>query len=570
MMSEYRSIKDIILTHLWATHGSFEHFLRQMSSCPDITEWISGLQKQLPPRAVLVTSWMSMVHEGRNLTPIKRGGLIEPAYRSPDEGQLAARFAREGHTGVQLKRMMVPAGIHQPIRENAKYKFWLCMRLLEGGMVSEEALRLLERGELDSTVSIQRGRLLIGSRITEGVMNNRQLLDHFKRYLMNKGEDSLKLFIRMDGEKYAQLYARDWEGSYSANNARFVSGLLSTLRDQGIFSGNTGADLGAGLCTLDATYGVNHPEADITSFDLNPHILRLGAEMVQRRRDDPSFQPKTVEAAMTCIPAEDESFDFMTCSSALQDLSQRRTQHFGNHERARALEQMHSKLKQDGVLVLTFTSNVLTAQEFGAFVQEMPHFGFEVMESYTGPGESVSPEALSDMSDRSFRNWVVTLKKRGPIQKDQINLYALNFKKSDDNGGRKSEREEEPTVGETDSPSPRMHHDAFLIQTDNAVGVEITSEKTSSDIEAQDKERTYRVAIAKARALILELCQGNPEVLRNVYEGRLEFLREHGVELVHDAPEDGEKAKDLKKIWKFQLRHASAPLILPTYRIFID
>lgn len=466
-------------------------------------------------KKVVLVAMISIICEGINLSSIHRAILLEPTLRLADTAQFTKRFAREGNTDVKIRKLIVPNTIFQGIEEHALHKFMLCQRLLEGGTLTDDDLAFLEHDDFSGATEFRDGRLVIGTAISNAALNTRQTLSAYYRYLHNKGELELSHFIELHGENYAEKFVENWEGTYSANNARFVAGLVGILKKEGLLSGNHYADVACGPLAFENTYGLADEDAKITNFDLNPYILEEGVELLRRRKHDPNYQPTKHVCGMTKLQARDGAFDVVNCASALHYLHQRGSKNVYNHERASALVELNRVLRDDGLLLITLPPHVCQDDQFEAFMKELSNFGFKVVSKYSGSGRSVDQE-----NGNEFRNRILVCQKTGPVRMERVDVKNLAFSRGSVPSGKGGDHKKVDTIH-------LSHHTEFVINK-----AKVSYDVKNGEKEAKENDLRYQKMVQKARGLLLRIYEENGQSLDELSHENQQALREEGITLL--------------------------------------
>lgn len=498
-------------------------------------------------KKTIIVSMSSIIREGIDLSSIHRAILLEPSIRLADTSQFVKRFARCENRDAKVRVLTAPETIYQGIEEHALYKFMLCQRLMEGGTLTDDDLAFLERDDLgggDSRPEIRDGRLIIGTAISTAAMNNRQTLNAYFRYLQNRGEAEFMDFVDRHGENYADKYTENWEGTYSANNGRFVAGLIEVLKEEGIVKGTQFADVACGPLVFENTYGLMDPKAQITNFDANPYILDAGVDLIRKRKHNPYYEPTKKVCPMTKLDAKDGSYDVVNCASALHYLGQKGKKNIDKHERAKALIEMNRILKQGGVMVLTLPQIVCSDDEFDSFKKEMMNFGFEVLGDYTGNGHSTDMD-----NDTEFLNRVVTCKKVGTPKTDKICLDNLHFERQTHVAANTGK-----TRKKTKDPNYLSQHMEFEI---NDTELEYDAQNGETDVQAQNVK--YQKLVVESKQTLLEIYAKNGNSLDTLTEEDQAELNRKGIVLMRIAGVPGNGK------WMFSLRDQKLKVGLSHY-----
>ncbi len=496
---------------------------------PDILDDV-----RYPPsgQKVVLFSLLDPIKEGINLSEINRAILLGPTMRKADMAQFVKRFARDGNDEAKIRVLGCQDTIFQGIDEHSTHKYYLCQRLLHGGTLTDEDMAVLEGESINEDVSIQNGKLVIGTAISRKAMNDRQTMNMYHRHLQNRGEGRMSLFVDAYGQDYAERYVRNWEGSHSANNGRFVAGLIDTLFRQRLVPKGRFADVACGPLVLENTYALMNPSAMIVNFDMNPFVMDEGVEMLRRRKNNSTYTPTKKVSRMTGLDAEDAAFSLVNCASALQCLAQGR----GNSktsERSAALEEINRVLVNQGVALITLPPNVCSEVEFETFVAEMENFGFEVLDSYTGEGISTDDE-----EGRVFHNLVLAMKKIGKPKKKQIKVSNLRFTRRHIANVNKGNRSKVRTEAWS------SHHTEFAINQ-----TPLTYKASTQERLAKIDEIEYQRLVNSARTQLVDVYSQNGNSLDDLTEEQKAALAEAGILLIRISGIEG----DAK--WLFSVRN---------------
>jgi len=545
------------------------------TSNKDKEKYLKKLQN--PKKKTVMVAMLSMIHEGIDLSYIHRAYVLEPTMRKSDLAQLTKRFAREGNEDVKIRVPMVHRSaakgkynsdnsdeslrnrlsinpkedvegtIYEGIYEHALYKYVLAQRLLEGGTITADDLAYMEDGDLsDVDINYINGKLHIGSSITSATLNNLQILNAFFAHLHNVGEDEFKKFISDDGGRYTEAYMFNWEGGYSANNGRFVSGLIQNLKKDKIIKGNQMLDVASGPLVLENTYGVIDPKANIVSCDLNPHILQAGVDMARAKRLNADYEPTKICCGMNKLEVDDGGYDVVNSSLAFHYLNHSgRTKIPQNHERIKVLVEMNRKLKKGGTLILTIPQAVCTDEEFENFQEIFPKLGFEVLSKYSGAGNSTDDEGSP------FANRVLVCKKVAVASAKNIeteDLKNLQFTRGRIPKGKGVRRKKGRNLAE-----PSIHTE-FEIND-----IDLSFKEASTDNAKLDRAK-YQMAVIEARTLLVGLYEKNDlqfDKLSSEVAEELDMLRrEKGIHFLK-TPAGGGKFR-----YTFSLTEYSATIAI--------
>ena len=465
---------------------------------------------------VVLFSVLDPIKEGINLSNINRAILLYPTMRKADTSQFVKRFARDGNEDVKVRVLTCPDTIFEGISDHATHKYYLCQRLLHGGTLTDEDLAVLEGEDVGEEVTMRDGRLVIGTAVSRAAMNDRQMMSSYHKYFQNAGECKMENFVDAYGQDYAERYVKNWEGTYSANNGRFVAGLLNQLETEEVVPKGQYADLACGPLVLENTYGLLNPSARIVNFDINPYVLDEGVALLRNRKKQPGYTPTRKVSKMTELGVRDGAFSLVNCASALQCLGQANNKNVKDYkkcERAVALVEMNRVLTDGGVALITLPPNACSEEEFETFKSEMRRFGFKVLPEYTGEGVSTD-----DDDGRVFHNFVVAMKKIGPARTKEITLSNLNFtRRSVVSSGK----------GKPGHPRPdawSSHHNEFAINENSLRYEALTRERL-----AKIDEIEYQRMVTVARMRLLDMHRENGGSLDKLTETQEEELARAGI-----------------------------------------
>lgn len=374
---------------------------------------------------MVIFAMIPTVREGIDLSHINRAYALAPEFNQPDLVQWIKRFAREGNTEAKVGVFVAPGTILEGIHLHALQKAILCDRLKYGGTLTEVELAFLQ-DDLGENVRIQGGKVIFGTHITDKLLTDAQRLEKVARYLNGKGAEEYEKLMEVYGENYAEMYAKDWDYTFSANNGRFVAGLVNMLKKKRLIIGNRFADVACGPMVLANTLGLENGDVHIDSFDANPYMLMKGATLqAQRRAPVGKFLAHTSRLdrlTIDKIPVPDGSYDCVNLANALTytNVSVKKKDP-KNDERARTLLEQNRILTTGGVLIITLPTNAGSEDEFTALTQELENFGFRVLKDYIGYGKA------DGQADNSFENFTIVCEKSGPPNLDSINIQNLKL-----------------------------------------------------------------------------------------------------------------------------------------------
>jgi hypothetical protein len=491
---------------------------------PDREDILREVKEPPEGKKVVLCSVLHPIKEGINLSQVSRAILLYPTMRKADTAQFVKRFARDGNEDARLRVLTCPDTIFQGINDHATHKYYLSQRLLHGGTLTDEDLAVLEGKDISEKASMQNGRLVIGNPLSRAAMNDRQTMNRYHDFFQNKGEAKLEHFVDSYGQDYAERYVRNWEGTYSANNGRFVAGLLDQLVEQGDIPSGEFADLACGPLVLENTYGLMNPPARIVNFDINPYVMEEGVGLLRKRKHQPAYTPTRKVSRMTQLDVRDGAFSFVNCATALQCLGQTKERVYKTSERAMALIEMNRVLVDQGVALITLSPNSCTEEEFEAFKLEMQNFGFEVMPNYTGHGISTD-----DDDGRVFHNYVVAMKKVGLPWSEKIQTQNLRFTR------RRVVSANTGKVREARTEVWSSHHNEFEVNENTLKYKALSGEKL-----AKVDEIEYQRLVNAARTKLLDMHSENGGSLDILSDEQEQVLAGEGIKPVRIAGVKGD------------------------------
>lgn len=467
-----------------------------------------------PEKKTVLVAKLEIISEGISLSTIHRAIILEPTMRRSDTIQFVKRFAREYNEDVKVRILNVPGTVTEGIHEHALRKHILCDRLLDGGTLSPEDTEFLEHGDAQSVIE-----RLQKTSLKDAVLNRRQTLNTFFQSLYCKGEAGLLDFIRSpDGLIFAENYVEDWESTYSANNSRFLAGLIGRFKELGMIRGNEFADLACGPLAFECTYGLIDPSARIANFDLNQHILDAGVRLIRERKGDPDYTPTRKIASLTRLGVKTETFDVVNCALALDYLSQNARSNIHNHERAKSILEMNRILKMGGILVITLPIKICSDRQFFAFQEELGNFGFELLEGYCGYGRSTDSE-----NGPEFQNRTIACRKVGMPVMDKIDLQNLRFSKIANPPKTSSKKRR----GDYNYGS---HHNEFEV---NQRGFDYTP--INVEEMAKRNEVLYQQLVTQARTKLIHIYIQNDNSLSSLPDETQKKLMDEGIYLTRET-----------------------------------
>ena len=143
----------------------------------------------------------------------------------------------------------------------------------------------------------------------------------------------------MSHDKHQQFYddlAAEWDLNYTAEDLERLSRLVDGLD---IAPGSNILDLGCGTGILfDLLRRKVGPEGTVTGVDFSIEMAR------QAHRNFPFPNVNVVDADVTNLPFQDDSFDFAISFSAFADFS----------DKTRALQEIHRVLKTGGLFCIVY------------------------------------------------------------------------------------------------------------------------------------------------------------------------------------------------------------------------
>jgi len=552
--------------------GNFRKFENLLSEFDALQSWLMmNLEGACPNKCkkVVVYSWLTIIHEGIDLSLADRGIFVNPAWRNPDVAQAIKRLVRHG-LGALFAMINVPESLYDGIREHAMNKNDLVERLLYGGSFTQEELDFIDKESKDKGKGkpfIIGGRMVL-SPVLRQALTPRQLLGRMILGLHNVGVKEFMKFLQRHGEEYARLYMEVWEGTISANNGRFVAALIEnlradeSLRDQGVnLNIRDCLDVASGPCVFENTYGLSASDRSnlrITNIDLNSAIMEAGKLKAREYRENPSYEPKNLTMSMTDLEFEDESFDLVNCAFAMNYLSQKAYKHIDNNERAISFMEMRRVLRPNGILTLTLTPKICTDEQFEELQKALPYFGLEVLDGYSGIGSSTD-----NKSERKFTNRVITCRAIEPkvffhtvdgkvvFNKDKLDISPeelLAMLKLEYTAVSKPKTGKKKKPSGNDPKIQEMHHNQFELNNST-----LEYSGTEADIDRNIKAKTYREKVSRARSLMQELLLEFGFDRKSYPQHILAELDEMGVkDTANDVSILGDPKEEIKKV-KFMI-----------------
>lgn len=511
------SLAEVIERKLREEKGipNLEVHIYDGDAVPAVRDYIIARSKEKGRKIVIfaMTS-TSGIREGVNLSHIHRAIVLEPNYNNPDLAQFVKRFAREEEEDVRVRILQPHDTISEGIRRHAGRKEVLCERLKHSGTLTDRDLGFLATDKLDDSIQVEGGLVMFGTDITDQLLTDRKKLARIFSYLHGRGGTEYQEFIQLLGEKFAELYARYWERTFSGNNARCVAGIMEQLMERGLIAGRRIADVACGPLVMANTLGIKGTAA-IESFDLNPYMIDQGIRLFESRNEK-AARPITRVTKMDELGVMSESYDCVNMASALHytKLNVQRKDPTKD-ERARALLEQNRVLKQGGIFILTMPTTLCTDDEFKNLCRELTNFGLEVLREYTGKAVS------TDAKDDPFENFTIVCKKVGEPNASAINLNNLKLTRVTRTGGG-SDKPRRKQTGEMKG----VIHNAFQI---NDQAVEFTASK---DEEMKLSDEEHERLIETCRTMITDIYIANGRTLENLKPAQKKKLREEGVQLL--------------------------------------
>ncbi len=469
-------------------------------------------------RKTIIFSVSGTMREGTNeFEHIHRAVVLEPTFNKADTAQLVKRFARGSNRDVEVTVLQASGTVHQGIREHAEYKYSLTELLKYGGSITENDYALLERlnsTDISESIRVVEGRLFVGTAIMNYLLSRKRTLAMVMGALQNRGVEYIQEVFAQYGRMIAEIYCENWEPSMSGNNARFVVGLIRELEEKGIITGRNFGDIASGPLVLERSfelYDQDGKDRAVQSLDLNQHMLDFGGRMIE-----PKLTPRVGSMTDMRRFLKDGQLDAANCALAFEFT--RLDQSFKNPEnveRVKALLEFNRVLREGGVLLLTMTSRVCSPEQFAVFQEQLSkHFGFEVLEDYSGRAEAV------DTGDEApFHNYTLVCKKTGKPNLAGLDLSNLVFTRTSQivNGKRKTV--DQNKVNE----SKGYIHTNFRIN-----GTEL---EVSRDIEHIKAQEAYYAEAQEAEAFLKDIYEKNGGSFKDLTEETRVELAARGIML---------------------------------------
>ena len=385
--------------------------------------------KRTDRKTIIVCLSSTMDTGTNNFDHIHRAVVLEPSFCRANTAQFVKRFARGSNTDVEATVMRAAGTIHEGINEHAQYKYELTQQMKNGASITQDDYALLERLEdtnIADSITVINGRLFVGTALMHYLITERRNLSLIMGGLQNRGVDYIKEIFTQYGNLIAEIYCKDWEGTMSGNNGRFVVGLIQDLEQQGIVTGNKYGDIACGPLVLERCfdlYGDNDRDRNIQGIDLNQQMIDQGLKMMEPNK--PKLEPKLGSMTNLGKLFKKGELDLVNSSLAFEftSLDAKKADQPEKTERVKTLMEFNRVLKKDGVLVLTMTSRVCSPEQFDTFLQQLSkHFGFEVQQKFSGCAEA------TDKTDQSrFRNYTLVCKKVGEPNLEGLDIENLTF-----------------------------------------------------------------------------------------------------------------------------------------------
>ncbi|MFC1599539.1 helicase-related protein [Patescibacteria group bacterium] len=426
----------------------------------------------------------SMIREGINLSNISRCIMLDPTFNRADTVQLLKRFAREGNEDAKMYSLCAIGTIMEAIRKHAEAKYIRTQIVKYGGTLTDDDYALLEEEIFTDDLKIDDEFVMIGSYMNDHSLTDRRKMAIIMSQLFvdRKSEEVEDMLVEKIAKFIAESYMIDWESSPSGNNARMVVGIIKELEDAGIITGGKFLDVACGPLVLRNTLGEidDGKKRDIQSLDINSYMIDIGKTVLKDK--DEKAKPKVKIGKMNDLSAyPDGSFDVLNNSLAFDytNLSSKITVNFGADQRVQTLMEYNRVLKDGGIALITLPPNVMPTSEFLEALKM--HFGFEILEKYTGMGVSTDKKNVD-----TFKNNTIVLKKVGAPNINEIKLSDLELSRASFVGGAqiRDMKEEKPK----EKPL-KCAHNEFAIKK---FGFEYPSEEEA--VQAEETEEPKVVA----------------------------------------------------------------------------
>jgi len=401
----------------------------------------------------------NIIREGINLSAISRCIMLDPTFNKADTVQLLKRFAREGNDEAKMYSLCAMGTIMEAIRKHADAKYLRTQIVKYGGSLTDDDYALLEEEIFDCKLKLDDEYVLISSFIKDHTLTERQkMVIVMSQLFTDRKVEGVEDLLEKFGLYIAERYMLDWESSTSGNNSRLVTGLIKDLEEAGVITGNRFLDVACGPLILRNTLGQMDDGKDriIHSLDINSHMIDIGKTVLKEK--DPKAKPKVQVGKMNDLSAyPDGHFDVLNNSLAFDytKLSKRITKHTQNDQRVQTLCEYNRVLKEGGIAIITLHNRVVPTETFFQTLED--HFGFEVLEDYTGQGVSTDKKEIN-----TFRNNTIVLRKVGePKNIQDLNLEDLVLHRISGSSGaviREMQQEKPKQMPE------RCNHNEFVIK----------------------------------------------------------------------------------------------------------
>lgn len=478
-------------------------------------------------KKTVILAYSPIIREGINLSHIHRVISLGDEYNKPDLAQSVKRYAREGNTDVECLMVRPENTVYVGVCEHAEAKYDATEALKNGGTFTDDDLALLEGGDMASDIRFRNGKIYIGSAIMDHLTSDREKLNRIFAYLHGRGAEGshgYRIFLEEYGKFFAELYIRNWESSYSANNARFVAGLFQELENEGHIAGGAYADLASGPLVLDMTLGAldDGKTRKITSLDLNGDMLEQGKRVFASQR--PGYKPdlrvgSIADMANIKKPLLSGGCDAINCALAFEYTRLNpRIQRVERDERVSALLEFNRILKVGGIAIISMPRNACTLEQFEALTKQFEvHFGFEVLKDYTGRAES-----LDNDSGHIFENFTIVAKKIREPNLDGLDLHNLMLSRV---------QKRVTTTGKARKLEPPKPENKGYVHTKFKINAENLEFGTDSDPADEQKRRERRVD--ETRVFLRDIYHANGDSFENLSEEVIAAINERGVVVVN-------------------------------------
>ena len=338
-----------------------------------------------------------------------------------------ARFAREGNEPNVSVSVMQPdpseETLYLGIEQRARHKFAAIQRATYGGTVAQHDIEHLGEGDIGDIVSGKK-RYKYGSDILRHLRTSMQEVAlWFKPQRDAKhGSKEWRQFLEEKGEVLALKYTRKWKKTTQWNNAKFNAGLIEHLETGGIIQGDQYLDAGCGPFSLTLALGPVAVGSNvqkkriIDNLDLNPHMFRVGRRMLldQEIENVPQCFHASITDMSQCVP--DGKYSLVNCALALDLVGREEGKEDGilGNEMVQTLCEFNRALvfndQHAGVLLITLNDRTMSSEELTNICEQLPLFGFEVLQLYTGVGQSIDTGTKN-----VFQNLAIACKKTSQI-----------------------------------------------------------------------------------------------------------------------------------------------------------